>query len=45
MTITPAVATRIATIIGSRDPIAKKDQAEHRRLDRLGLDVGDGDHE
>ena len=25
--------------------IAEEDQAEQRRLDRLGLDVGDGDHE
>jgi hypothetical protein len=33
MMTTPAVATTIATIIGSCD------------LDRLGLDIGDGDNE
>ncbi len=27
------------------DPIAEKDQAEDRNLDRFGLDIGDGDHE
>ncbi len=45
MMTTPAVATRIAIIIGQRHHIAEEDQAEDRDLDRLGLDIGDGDDE
>ncbi len=43
--ITPAVATTMASTVGAREPVAEKNEAEHRDKHGLGLDISDGDHE
>ena len=45
ITMTPAVAIRIAAPDSSADFVAEEDQAEQRDLHRLGLDIGVSDHE